>query len=309
MTPLMIALVLAARSPRWRSWSASMLAETRRRARLAAPARGLPDPGRARPGDAGADQRARRSRRCSRASPASPRRFTPTGLRREGRAASSCSPGNPPNLNVDKILVMKLLGARVGHRLDPARLLMLDVPGHRSLFVGVGVAVGRVVHLSRRAPQPQDRGPPEGDLAQAARHPRPARDLGRSRSRFRAGARPHVHGGARRAVGRVPPHAARDPHRLDAVPTRCARWPSAPTCPSCARSSSPCSRPTPSVCRSPALLRSQADEMRIRRRLARAGAGAEGAGQDAVPARVLHLPVDLRRDPRARVHPDLNDSL
>ena len=31
---------------------------------------------------------------------------------------------------------------------------------------------------------------------------------------------------------------------------------------------------------------------------ARPGAGAEGAGEDALPARVLHLPVDLRRDPR-----------
>ena len=33
---------------------------------------------------------------------------------------------------------------------------------------------------------------------------------------------------------------------------------------------------------------------------ARAGAGAEGADQDAVPARLLHLPGDLRRHPRAR---------
>ena len=57
------------------------------------------------------------------------------------------------------------------------------------------------------------------------------------------------------------------------------------------------------------LLRSQADEMRIRRRLARAGAGAEGAGQDAVPPGVLHLPVDLRRHPRPGDHPDLRIAL
>ena len=38
------------------------------------------------------------------------------------------------------------------------------------------------------------------------------------------------------------------------------------------------------------ILRSQADEIRIRRRQARAGEVAEGADQDAVPARGLHLP-------------------
>ena len=38
------------------------------------------------------------------------------------------------------------------------------------------------------------------------------------------------------------------------------------------------------------LLRSQADEMRIKRRLLGAGEGAEGPGQDALPAGVLHLP-------------------
>ena len=42
---------------------------------------------------------------------------------------------------------------------------------------------------------------------------------------------------------------------------------------------------------------------------ARAGAGAEGAGQDALPARVLHLPVDLRRHPGPRDHPDLRVAL
>ena len=48
--------------------------------------------------------------------------------------------------------------------------------------------------------------------------------------------------------------------------------------------------------------------MRIRRRLRRRSRP-EGTGQDAVPAGVLHLPVDLRRDPRARHHPDLAEPL
>ena len=49
-------------------------------------------------------------------------------------------------------------------------------------------------------------------------------------------------------------------------PTRCGRWTSGPTCPSCGRSSWPCSRPTPSACRSAGSSASQADEMRVRRR-------------------------------------------
>ena len=57
------------------------------------------------------------------------------------------------------------------------------------------------------------------------------------------------------------------------------------------------------------LLRSQADEMRIKRRLQGAGAGAEGAGEDALPAGVLHLPVDLRRDPRPGDDQHLPESL
>ncbi len=48
------------------------------------------------------------------------------------------------------------------------------------------------------------------------------------------------------------------------------------------------------------ILRSQADEIRIRRRQVAQEAVAEGADQDAVPARGVHLPGDLRRGAACR---------
>ena len=50
------------------------------------------------------------------------------------------------------------------------------------------------------------------------------------------------------------------------------------------------------------ILRAQADEMRVRRRLDAQERGAEGAREDVVPARALHLPVGVRdrAGPRAR---------
>ena len=60
MTPLMIALVIAAAVGALVVRGRVDVDREGRRPRVAAPARGLPDPGRARPGDAGADQRARR---------------------------------------------------------------------------------------------------------------------------------------------------------------------------------------------------------------------------------------------------------
>ena len=48
------------------------------------------------------------------------RRFTPKGYG-EKVAQKLVHAGNPPNLNVDKILVMKLVGLVSIDRLDPAR--------------------------------------------------------------------------------------------------------------------------------------------------------------------------------------------
>ena len=57
------------------------------------------------------------------------------------------------------------------------------------------------------------------------------------------------------------------------------------------------------------ILRTQADEMRVRRRQSRAGARAEGRREDAPADGVLHLPGVLRRDPRTGRHPDLRGAL
>ena len=248
MTPLMIALRAGDvdRGPDLRGRVGDRRA--RRGARLAAPARGLPDPRRARPGDAGADQRARLHAVVG--EPHRSRETVHAGrVRRGDRAASSCSREARRTSTSTRSSCMKLLGIVSVIVWVPLGLRVLKFQrdhgdrGHRA-------AVGRVVPLSRRAPQPQDRRSPERDLAEAARHPRPPRDLGGSRPRLRAGARPHVHGRARCAVRRVPANAPRDSHRF--VACRCAPRDGrrAPRFPSCARSSSPCSRPTPSVCRS-----------------------------------------------------------
>ena len=50
------------------------------------------------------------------------------------------------------------------------------------------------------------------------------------------------------------------------------------------------------------VLRVQAREMRIKRTPARRGAGPEGAGEDPVPADLLHPAGAVRRDPRAGGH-------
>ena len=57
------------------------------------------------------------------------------------------------------------------------------------------------------------------------------------------------------------------------------------------------------------ILRAQADEIRLKRRQAAEERVAEGADQDAVPADRVHLPGDLRRRARAGSDPDLQGAL
>ncbi len=52
------------------------------------------------------------------------------------------------------------------------------------------------------------------------------------------------------------------------------------------------------------IMRNIAEEMRKRRKSAGRGAGAEGAGEDALPARLPHLPLAVRRHPAAGDHHD-----
>ena len=57
------------------------------------------------------------------------------------------------------------------------------------------------------------------------------------------------------------------------------------------------------------ILRTQADEIRVAAAFGRPGEVAEGADQDAVPARDLHLPGDLRGAARSRAHPGVRQAL
>ena len=298
----MIALVSPPPSAALAFVVASIVDREGRRARLAAPARGLPDPGRARPGDAGADQRAR-PRAAVEGLTGVAGRLHAAGYGEKDRAEARAR-GQPARTSTSTrswcsscsascrcILWLPLVSRARSSR----RILALVV---------IARAVGRARSCTPTcSSQPQDRGPPEGDLAQAARHPRPARDLGGSRPRLRAGARPHH---APRCPARCRTSSAACCTRSASVrrgPTRCARWPSAPRCPSSRTFILAMLQADTFGVSISRLLRSQADEMRIRRRLRGAGAGAEGAGEDAVPAGVLHLPVDLRGHPRPRDDP------
>ena len=213
--------------------------------------RRLRDRQRARPGDARVGRRPRRSRRSAAASLESRPPRHAGRLHRDASSARSCSPGTRPGYEVDRFLIWKVLGARVGHPLDRRSAYcllsdhaLLDDPRDRA---SRGACRSSVPTSSSTA---ASRAPRTEIERRAARHARPARDLGRGRSRLRAGARPHGDHRARSAVGGVAADAAGDPHgrqpRRRAARARRAHRTSTTS----ARSSWPCCRPTRSVCRS-----------------------------------------------------------
>ena len=229
-------------------------------------------------------------------------RFTPAGFG-EGIAGKLVLAGSPPNLNVDKILVMKLLGIVSVLVWVPLVFALkfqgiLADRGHRVLW-GASFLYPDVL-LNRKIADRQ-----KEISAEAARHASTC-----SSSRWKP-----VSGSSRRSTARAPRCPVRCRTSSVACSTRSASVPSRADALRAmadrtygARAADLHPRHAPGrhvrCVDLEAAPRSQADEMRIRRRLRGAGAGAEGAGEDAVPLGVLHLPVDLRRDPRPGIHPD-----
>ena len=296
----MIALVIAAAVGALAYVVASSVDREGRGPRVAAPARGLPDPGRARPGDAGADQRARR--RAAARGPHRHRatRFTPQGYG-EKVAQKLVHGGQPAEPQRRQDPGAQAARHRVGDPLDPARVLVLELQAASMLLVGVRRALGRARSctptslLNRKIEDRQNeisrKLPDILDLLVISVEA----GLGFEQALDRT-----MHRGARRRCRTSSGACCTRSASVRPAPTPCAPWPSAATCPSCAAFILAMLQADTFGVSISRLLRSQADEMRIRRRLLRAGEGAEGAGQDAVPARVLHLPVDLRGHPRPR---------
>ena len=81
------------------------------------------------------------------------------------------------------------------------------------------------------------------------------------------------------------------------------RWASAPRRPRSRTSSAPWSRPTGWACPIAAVLREQTKEMRVVAPSAGRGEGAEGHGQDPLPAAAVHLPGAVHRHHRPGRHP------
>ena len=233
------------------------------------------------------------------------RRFTPAGFG-EGIANKLVLAGSPANLNVDKVLVMKLLGI-VSVIVWAPLVLALHFQGLMALvaiallwgasFLYPDVVLNRKIadrqkEISRKLPdildllvisveaglgfeQALDRTctAVPGALSDEFRRMLHEIRIGSSRAD-----RAPRHGRAHLGTG------APGVHPRDA-PSRHLRRVDLPAAPCTSRRDA---HPAPSQ---------------------GSGGSAEGTGQDAVPVGVLHLPVDLRRDHRARLHPDLALSL
>ena len=203
---------------------------------------------------------------CSRAWPSIAQRFTPHGYR-EQIARKLVLAGSPADLNVDQILVLKLLGLVSGLIWLPIVLVALAVHGvprarlHRRAVVR-DASWRPDVYLSRKI---EDR---QHEIARAAaRHPRPARDLGRGRPRLRAGARAHdappCPGRCRTSSVGCCTRRASAPR----VPKHCRPWTSGATCSELRTFILAMLQADTFGVSISRLLRAQADEMRIRRRL------------------------------------------
>ena len=237
------------------------------------------------------------SRRCSKACTGVATRFTPEGYG-EKVAQKLVHAGNPPNLNVDKILVMKLVGLVSVIFWLPV-LLMLELPGHDPVRRGRRAAGAcrsctptcslnrkiedREKEISRKLPDILDLLVISVEAG-----------LGFEQALDRTCTA--VPGAA---VGRVPAHAARDPHRFH--PGRRAARHGRPQ----RRARAARLHPRHAAGRHVRCVDLPAPAFAGRRDAHQApprgaGEGAEGTGQDALPAGVLHLPVDLRGHPRPR---------
>ena len=237
------------------------------------------------------------TRRCSRPSATACSRRSarrpPTsraGSRRSAtsrrQAARSCSPASPPGYEVDRFLVAKVLLTGVGVGARVSRLTRCSgLTAVLWLFVMVLGSPSCASSVPTSCSTAQDRRPPGRDRTQ----PPDTLDLlvisveaglGFEQALERTASA--VPGPLSEELRRMLQETRMGASRADALARPST---SAPRWTTCGRSSSPCCRPTAFGVSVARILRSQADEIRLRRRRP-PGEVAEGTDQDAVPAGV-----------------------